>query len=197
MTQEASVCRFCLESKQTSKNPFLEPCDCRGSIRLVHEKCLNHWRQINPLRNSVVCLLCFAPYRDLREHYIEVLPDETKVFVLFVRYPVLLFLLVNYIGTLHYSVLFAYYSRNSFFELYQYIFQIVYFLLVAKLWNVNDKRAYWKAWQRRSTAFILTCHLFSLYLVHAHEYVAVIPLNASLTYYWHRHRQILTDLNQR
>jgi hypothetical protein len=197
MTQEASVCRFCLESKETLKNPLLEPCDCRGSIRLVHEKCLNHWRRMNPIRNSVACLLCFAPYRNLRDHYVELLPDETKLLVFFVRCPVVLFILVNYIGALHYSLVSASFSRNSFFELYQYLFQVAYISLFVGLWNVNDKRAYWKAWQRPSTAFILMCHLFSMYLVHKHQYISVVPLNVSLTYYWHRHTQILTELNQR
>jgi hypothetical protein len=197
MTQEASVCRFCLESKETPKNPLLQPCDCRGSIRLVHEVCLNHWRRIDPVRNSITCLLCFTPYRNLRDHYIELLPDETKFLVLFARYPILLFFVVNYIGVLHYSFLFAYYSRNSFFEMYQYVFQMVYFVLVAKLWNVNNKRAYWKRWQRPSTLFIFMCHLVSVYLIHVHEYIAIIPLNVSLTYYWHNHKQILLELNQR
>ena len=197
MTQEASVCRFCLESKETSKNPLLAPCECRGSIRFVHELCLNRWRRINPLRNSVICLLCFTPYKNMEEQWVEVLPDETQIIMLFVRFPVVLFLLVNYIGLLHYSALFAYAHRDVFFEVYQYLFQAIYAVLFFSIWRVRDKRAYWKQWQTHSTLFILTCHLFSLYLIHVHEYTAVVPLNVSLTYYWHRHKQILMDLNQR
>ena len=197
MTQEASVCRFCLESKETPKNPLLEPCECRGSIRFVHERCLNHWRRINPLRNSVICLLCFTPYKDLRDQYIEMLPDETKLIVLFVRFPLVLFLLVNYVGILHYSFLFAYRERDSFFEMYQYIFQLVYLFLFKILWRVNDKKAYWKAWQRPTPFFFFACHLFANYLVHEHHYIAIVPLNISLTFYWHQHKQILMELNQR
>lgn len=197
MTQEPSVCRFCLESKETLKNPLLQPCECRGSIRLVHEKCLNRWRQINPLRNSVICLLCFTPYKDTVDQMMEILPDETKFVVLLVRCPILLFFLVNYIGILHFSMLFYHFDREDFFEIYQHLFQALYFCFFASLWRVKDKKSYWRAWRDWPAVCMFASHGISTYLVCSHQYAALIPLNVSLTYYWHRHKQILRELNQR
>ena len=32
-------CRICFESN----NPLIVPCDCKGSIRFIHQECLKTW----------------------------------------------------------------------------------------------------------------------------------------------------------
>jgi len=37
------LCRICLDSSQTDTNPFITPCKCTGSLRLIHMDCLKSW----------------------------------------------------------------------------------------------------------------------------------------------------------
>ncbi len=62
MAQEPILCRFCWETSNTKKNPLIEPCECSGSIRFIHERCLNRWRYMDPGKNAEKCLLCLSPY---------------------------------------------------------------------------------------------------------------------------------------
>tara|TARA_Y100000389_G_scaffold193070_1_gene221455 strand:- start:742 stop:1731 length:990 start_codon:yes stop_codon:yes gene_type:complete len=43
---EYNECRICYE-ESTQENPFLFPCKCVGTIKFIHEKCLNKWRNEN------------------------------------------------------------------------------------------------------------------------------------------------------
>lgn len=55
----ASPCRFCLERTQTKENPFIQPCNCKGSVKNVHLLCIAKWRNIteNP-EAKYKCQLC-------------------------------------------------------------------------------------------------------------------------------------------
>lgn len=43
---EFNECRICYE-ESTQENPFLFPCKCFGTMRFIHETCLNKWRNEN------------------------------------------------------------------------------------------------------------------------------------------------------
>lgn len=192
--QEAPLCKFCLESNDTSKNPFIEPCDCRGSMKFVHEQCLTRWRRLNPARNADFCLLCMQPYRLAIGEILEHLPDETSFVVFFLRYPFLLCFTVNYLGAVQYTM----HMRQSAYdilEIYQYIFQIVFFVLFYSIWTVKDKARYWKFWPSTQFYAIVALHVFSNYYIHEHNMYAIGPLNLALAYYYRKHRQILERLN--
>eukprot|EP00474_Spongospora_subterranea_P006784 CRZ07242.1 hypothetical protein [Spongospora subterranea] len=54
-------CRICLEDSAVSD--LIQPCQCKGSIRYVHRRCLNEWRAVSQKRNSFFsCELCNASY---------------------------------------------------------------------------------------------------------------------------------------
>ena len=36
-------CRVCLSDKTSAENPMLAPCNCAGTMRLIHLKCLQQW----------------------------------------------------------------------------------------------------------------------------------------------------------
>ena len=38
-----SSCRFCLSETFTPDNPLLNPCNCSGSMKYIHLKCLQTW----------------------------------------------------------------------------------------------------------------------------------------------------------
>ncbi|XP_072320737.1 E3 ubiquitin-protein ligase MARCHF3 [Eucyclogobius newberryi] len=50
-------CRICHEGPQDG--PLLSPCDCSGTLALVHQRCLEHWLTAS---NSSHCELCQHHY---------------------------------------------------------------------------------------------------------------------------------------
>jgi hypothetical protein len=73
--EEEPVCRVCFCG--TEAGPLLAPCRCRGSMRLVHQACLNEWRiaSANP-RSFGRCETCGFSYRTERTRWGDVLQDE-------------------------------------------------------------------------------------------------------------------------
>ena len=52
------VCRICFES-ETKDDPIITPCDCRGSMQHIHEKCLKTWILAqSPDPKAFVCDVC-------------------------------------------------------------------------------------------------------------------------------------------
>ena len=50
------ACRYCLEEE----GEFVSPCRCRGSVGLIHEKCLNTWIEIIDPSKDVHCPICLT-----------------------------------------------------------------------------------------------------------------------------------------
>lgn len=49
---------------KTTKNEFISPCKCSGSMAWVHTECLHLWRTTSARRDSFSrCEQCFTPYR--------------------------------------------------------------------------------------------------------------------------------------
>ena len=98
---EESICRFCLMPQETSKDPFISPCLCKGSAAYVHTSCLNKWRRLaisNIHRNH--CQLCLEEFTIVRRWPIEILPPvkEDAWFILSRSYMfVILLYYMNYI----------------------------------------------------------------------------------------------------
>jgi len=49
--KELSECRFCKSSDETQDNPLISPCNCTGSIKYIHVKCMKAWYQSKLARN--------------------------------------------------------------------------------------------------------------------------------------------------
>lgn len=194
MTQDTRVCRFCLESKETKRNVLLDPCECRGSIQFVHERCLTRWRRIDPARNAEICLLCMTPYKHEFPIDSEMIPTVHTIPLMFLRFPILLCFTVNYIFLLQISIQ-GKTDFNSLFESYQYVFQLLYALFFIRHWRVRNRELYWREWAHISTTFLFLFHILCNGFLHLHHHVAIIPLNAILGFYWYRHRNILVEIN--
>ncbi len=195
MTQDTTVCRFCLESSNTKKNPLIDPCECRGSVQFVHERCLMKWRRLNPSRNGEYCLICLTPYQLKELMMFEDVPDENKISLLFLRFPILTCFTANYILIFHVS----FERKKTFFDLfesYQYGFQIFYFFLFFLEWKVRNSRLYWKHWMNLASLYILFLYLGSNLLLHHGIYVAILPINLFLGLLWQRHLHTLRLMNQ-
>lgn len=42
---ESNICRICLQSSVEENNPMISICKCKGSMNIIHLKCLNIWLQ--------------------------------------------------------------------------------------------------------------------------------------------------------
>ena len=59
---ESKSCRICFE-KETKNNPLINPCQCEGSIKYVHQLCLKNWfikAKIQP--QNAKCEICKFKY---------------------------------------------------------------------------------------------------------------------------------------
>lgn len=57
------ICRFCLDIKISETDPFISPCNCKGSIEYVHLKCLFRWMYGDRLQDPrEECNMCNAAY---------------------------------------------------------------------------------------------------------------------------------------
>ena len=60
---ESKLCRICFESEEEEGNILIYPCFCNGSSKFIHEKCLQHWREMNYNNDA------FYRCRECRAHY--------------------------------------------------------------------------------------------------------------------------------
>lgn len=61
-TDDDPICRFCFEGGEDS-NPLINPCNCIGSMKYVHVKCIRRWRA-NTTNDEWIsrCQLCLTDY---------------------------------------------------------------------------------------------------------------------------------------
>lgn len=59
--REGEVCRFCHTEEDSGVDSFVTPCQCKGSMRYVHMKCLADWRASSLIARDR-CTLCGARY---------------------------------------------------------------------------------------------------------------------------------------
>ncbi len=196
MTQEKDLCRFCWDSKNSKQNPLIEPCECRGSLRFVHTSCLLRWRTINPARNGLICLLCMEPYHEEYISSFESIPDKSSLAVFLLRYPVITFLAVNYVGVFTYSLKPKHIDMALHFSYYQYYSQIAYFLLFYLYWKVKDKRRYWRKWNSVELFLLLSFQTICNVYLYEEQPFAFIPLVFVIGHFWPRHISILEEMNR-
>ena len=55
------LCRICYDSLEDNENLLLRPCNCAGSMKWVHKKCLLTW--INMNENNKKCNVCNFKYK--------------------------------------------------------------------------------------------------------------------------------------
>lgn len=195
MAQDPPICRFCLDSNDVYTNTLISPCECKGSMRYVHQLCLARWRRINPARNGEICLLCLEPYRREYIPTMEFIPDGNTVCIFLLRFPFVISITINYVGLFYYTLTAGKRNIYAYFEEFQYWSQAVYFLLFFLYWRVNQRERYWKRWATKSTFFLVGFHILFNTMIHEHHMIAVLPLNYILSLYWRNHVQFLEELN--
>lgn len=70
--KQHDICRICHLSEEEEQDPFVSPCDCRGTMKYVHRFCLNEWRMRSKNSRSIdKCEQCFGSYR-ISEHKYQI-----------------------------------------------------------------------------------------------------------------------------
>ncbi len=190
-------CRICYEHTVQRHNPLLTPCNCRGSLRHVHRRCLLRWVLLNEARPETKCHLCGAAYAVQGFNRLEDIPDDRGLFEISLKYPIILLLLAHYILLLMFQQI----PRplwNTTFALYSsaihaavHVAYLGLFLLKAKTRNIFLYVFFWM----RYWAFVpgLRYALYVLYQPRYNElgYVADLWLTA----YWLAHTRTLRRIN--
>ena len=63
MMVEDKMCRLCWGDEDDG--PLVQPCACRGSVKWIHQHCLEQWRRTGPRKDAAYrCGQCMDKYRD-------------------------------------------------------------------------------------------------------------------------------------
>eukprot|EP00964_Phaeocystis_antarctica_P137503 scaffold102082_cov75-Phaeocystis_antarctica.AAC.2 len=63
MAVEEKACRLCWGDEDDG--PLVQPCACRGSVKWIHQHCLEQWRRTGPREDAAYrCGQCMDEYRD-------------------------------------------------------------------------------------------------------------------------------------
>lgn len=194
---EPALCRFCLAERSDARNPFLTPCECKGSVEYVHLYCLNRWRNKNTERNYTYCSLCKAAYNIPPEYSLEHLPEK-RIFFIVLDYPICINFLMNYVWLLWAGLIQS--SSPETIESYfqcQMVFKTYYFLSMAFSFRVMKKQRYYNAWYKESRILFFPFYglLIGFVWFSQNPFLWFIPSLYSIMF-WHIHTTILREMNE-
>lgn len=80
-----ATCRIC-RGEATEENPLFHPCKCKGSIKYLHEPCLNEWiaarnLNVNNSKSVINCDICHYPFQ-FKTRYVESMPEKIPISIL-------------------------------------------------------------------------------------------------------------------
>ncbi len=78
---EKPFCKICFDEAETSSNPLISPCKCKGTIKHIHKHCLERW--IGTSRRYT-CSDCRTPYKLLfknNKKYVKNCYNTLKLFL--------------------------------------------------------------------------------------------------------------------
>lgn len=196
MPQEKPLCRFCLDGRNTRRNPLLQPCACRGSLAFVHMKCLNRWRNTNLERNGSLCHLCMTDYNLPEPINLERIPEGDTHLLSLVKHPFLISFVGHYVWIFHAS--FGEKDQVDFLKfycLYQILIQMLYLGLFLFNFQVTNKRLYIQGWGQQKRYFYFLIHATLVLLLQNGIWMSGLTIDIFLGVYWRTHIQILKEVN--
>lgn len=193
---EPKICRFCLDSGQTSKNPLISPCECRGSVAFIHLICLNKWRTINPERNRAACNLCSTNYMIPLMYDIEAMPGGALSYYL-LDSSLLLNLFIHYISAAIYISSTHHPSLKSNFYGIQLFYHGLQIYLMYIFFNVRKKGEYIQYWVQEKRYMLVPFHMLVLYLgINQNPVLGFAASSVCVNLYWMNHIEILHLMNR-
>lgn len=181
-------CRFCLEEADRPENPLLEPCNCKGTARFIHNLCLNRWIATNPTENGYRCNVCLGEFDLPDSDFFEVIPRNKRLSVLFLEN-------VHYVGgTIHAVALVLPYRPNHFYI--GAIMHTSYILAVMSNMRINNVKIYWTALLKTRAPVIVFLYLYFSYRINTmHPLLWCIYLYMLNNTSWKFHVAILRQVN--
>ena len=199
MRDQKVICRFCLDSHITKRNPLIAPCICKVSMGHVHLLCLDQWRVMDMDKNGSHCGLCLTEYTTTQHPLLELLPQKDSASSLLLRMPLLPAFALHYMYIIPLSInkqshdLLTY---NTYVR-YQFLFQLGYLVLFLSQIRVKNKQEYWIQWRQQKSLGLFMIHLALLISLLFGAEVAGISIDMFMGFYWIRHCQILENINNK
>lgn len=199
MSDQKVVCRFCLDSRITKRNPFISPCLCNGSMKYVHLMCLDQWRVMDMDKNGAQCGLCLAEYTSTQHPFLEVIPSKDSYSSLLLRMPLLPAFAIHYLYIIPFSASKDIQSSFTYdkYVAYQTLFQISYLVLFITQIHVKNKMEYFTQWRQQKSLMLFMTHIALFMSMMNGANMAGISLDMFLGLYWIRHCQILQNINEK
>jgi E3 ubiquitin-protein ligase DOA10 len=193
---DTNICRFCLDSGKTEKNPLISPCSCKGSVEFIHLICLNKWRTQNPERNRETCNLCSGTYRIPSFYDIEKMPGGSITCYL-LDSSFVVSIIMNYIGIIFYlasSNIVAIKEGICFIQLIHHGFQL-YFMYI--LFNVRKREEYFQYWINEKRYLLVPLHGVILSItVYQNPILGLVTSSLITNVYWMNHIEVLHLMNR-
>lgn len=199
MRNQKAVCRFCLDSATTKRNPFIAPCLCNGSMKYVHLMCLDQWRAMDMDKNGSQCGLCLEEYTSTQHPSLEIIPSKDSCSSLLLRMPLLPAFAIHYLYVIRFSIdnsIQHTFTYNKYIT-YQTLFQITYLVLFITQIQVKNKKEYLMQWRQQKSLMLFMTHIALFISMLNGANMAGISLDMFLGLYWIRHCQILQNINDK
>jgi hypothetical protein len=193
-------CRFCLESDASPKNPLMDVCDCRGSGRFIHFKCLRRWALRDPERNGRRCEVCHGTYRIDVLHRMEIIPLESN----WARRALFLsnwVSLASYLSFWNLEILWGKDVVPALLDAYPPFLvsmDTLYLAVFLSQWNVRNPVHYWDVFWRGRMPSFLALHILSGILgIYSQNIILGSLVHHLYSLIWAEHVHILFQINER
>ena len=97
-------CRICMEKIDSKVNPFLNPCECKGTVKWIHKECLLKW--INTSKNYS-CPQCKYYYKLKTKYKYPLL----KYLIKYIKY---IIIIITFISSFSLTIFIKYISYKFF-----------------------------------------------------------------------------------
>lgn len=193
---DSTICRFCLDSEQTQKNPLLSPCNCRGSVQFIHLICLNKWRILDPGKNREICNLCSISYTIPSIYDIEKMPIRSILYYV-IDSSIILSIIINYLGGILYLILPPIFTLKEAFCCIQLLIHGIQLYSMYRLFHVIKKRDYIEYWVQERRYLLVPFHgVIVLIGLYTNPVVGLVASTLCMNLYWMNHVEVLYLMNR-
>jgi E3 ubiquitin-protein ligase DOA10 len=193
---DATICRFCLDSGETIKNPLISPCNCKGSVEFIHLICLNKWRIQDPERNREACNLCSVVYKIPSLYDIEKMPTASIIYYV-LDSSVIVTIIINYIGVIFYIALPNMLTIKEAFCWIQLMYHVFQLYFMYKLFSVTKQDEYFQYWIQEKRYLLVPFHgVIVTIALYENPILGLVASSLCTNLYWMNHIEVLHLMNR-
>jgi len=182
-------CRFCLESDIIQN--LISPCNCKGSVKYVHNDCLVKWTEARPTTGHI-CNSCGIECQRVMQDDFKIISLVFKENILCLKCPYTILSTNQWASFFIYMSLYPLFSYYSIYLIYQTIFHCIYmsyfFYILSK---VHNFRVYMIHWILNILLVVPLSHIFFVYTFPFAFYIGGIGMNICVFIYFYEHYRIL------